>query len=236
MRPIIFDAGPLISLTTNNLLWLMEELKKQYGGNFLITKAVKEEIIDKPLHTKKYKFESLQIVPLLVHGVLTLGTARGVKKKTITLATLGNSIYSAKGKNIKIIHDGELESLALYHLVDAQALVMDERVTRMLIEEPLQLGRRLQKRLHTRVDVDRNKLHRFQEEVGNIQIIRSVELVTVAYEKGLLDRYMASANEKYVRNIKRTLIEAVLWGVKLNGCAVSEEEINEIVNLEKAKR
>ncbi len=58
-------------------------------------------------------------------------------------------------------------------------------------------------------------------------MIRSVELVSVAYELGLLNKYLVD-----VPNPKKTLLEAVLWGVKLNGCSVSEREIAEIVRVE----
>ncbi len=60
-----------------------------------------------------------------------------------------------------------------------------------------------------------------------MKLIRSVELVSVAYELGLLDKYLVN-----VPNPKKTLLEAVLWGVKLNGCSVSEREIEEIVRIE----
>ena len=43
MRSIIFDTGPIISLVTNNMLWLLEPLKKQFKGEFYITKSVKKE-------------------------------------------------------------------------------------------------------------------------------------------------------------------------------------------------
>jgi hypothetical protein len=35
-----------------------------------------------------------------------------------------------------------------------------------------------------------------------------------------------------VPNPNRELLESVLWGVKLNGCAISEQEISELIKLE----
>jgi hypothetical protein len=32
---------------------------------------------------------------------------------------------------------------------------------------------------------------------------------------------------------KKTLLEGLLWGVKLNGCSVSEREIDEVIKIEK---
>ena len=52
MRSIIFDTGPIISLTMNNLIWTLKHLKRQFKGDFLITPAVKKELIEKPFRTK----------------------------------------------------------------------------------------------------------------------------------------------------------------------------------------
>jgi len=56
--PMVFDAGSIISLTTNNLLWLLPPLKERFGGSFLITNGVADELIKKPLATRKYKLDS----------------------------------------------------------------------------------------------------------------------------------------------------------------------------------
>lgn len=58
-------------------------------------------------------------------------------------------------------------------------------------------------------------------------MIRSVELVTIAYELGMLDKYLPNAPDP-----KKTLLDSVLWGVKLNGCAVSKHEIEQILRME----
>ena len=63
MKSIVFDTGPIISLTLNNLLWIIEPLHDRFGGEFYITKAVYKELIDRPLSTKKYKFEARTLKP-----------------------------------------------------------------------------------------------------------------------------------------------------------------------------
>jgi len=47
--------------------------------------------------------------------------------------------------------------------------------------------------------------------------------VIVAHDKGMLDPYLAEGGAH------QQLLEAVLWAVKLNGCAVSEEEIRVVM-------
>ena len=47
MKYLIFDAGPIISMTMNGLLPLIEKLKNECGGcEFVLTPAVKKEVID----------------------------------------------------------------------------------------------------------------------------------------------------------------------------------------------
>lgn len=70
MKSIIFDAGPIISLATNNLLWILKPLKKYFNGKFYITDAVKRELVDKPFETKKFKFEAIQVEKLIEEGVI----------------------------------------------------------------------------------------------------------------------------------------------------------------------
>ena len=71
------------------------------------------------------------------------------------------------------------------------------------------------------------KSKNFESFVRNIKTIRSIELVTLAYEHGILDNYLTK-----IPDARKNLLESVLWGVKLNGCAVSRDEIDQIVKLE----
>ena len=75
--------------------------------------------------------------------------------------------------------------------------------------------------------MDTGRLEEFRTLTRHVELIRSAELVTIAYEKGLLDKFLVK-----VPQARKELLESVLWGVKLNGCAISEQEINEIVQME----
>jgi hypothetical protein len=203
MKSIVFDAGPVISFTTNNLLWLLEKLKQKFRGEFYITSGVHYELIRRPLETKKFKFEALQVERLVEKKVLSVLKDETIESKSKELLNLANSTRNP------------------------DAIVVDERITRLLIENPEGLKSLLERRLHTKVTVDKNKLNSFKEITRHVSLIRSVELVAIAYELGLLNEYLVN-----VPNAKRELLESVLWGVKLNGCSVSEEEINQIMNIE----
>ncbi len=227
MKIIVFDTGPIISLTTNNLLGLLTNLRKKYKGSFYITNAIRRELIERPLETKKFKFEALQVLRCIHSNILEVFESKELKKKTLHLLELANKSFSAKGEFIQISHFAEISGLAAAVLSDAQAFVVDERNTRLLIEDPETLKKILSKKLHTNISVNKKNLNEFREMTKKIKLIRSVELVTIAYELGLLNKYLVNIPQP-----KKTLLESVLWGVKLNGCSVSDREIDEIVRIE----
>lgn len=224
---LLLDAGPVISLTTNNLLWLLEPLGKAAGMPFSIVSSVKREIVDRPLATKKFKFEALQVQRLLEQGTLKVIDKPEYKSKALQLLDLANSVFWAKQSPIRIVQLGEMESLAAAVGLGTNRVVMDERITRSLIETPDQLKNLMEMRLHTKLHTDTGRLDEFLALMRHVEIVRSAELVTIAYEKGLLNNFLVK-----VPNPKKELLESVLWGVKLNGCAISEQEIGDIVKLE----
>ena len=232
---IVFDAGPVISLTLNNLLWVLEDLKKYFNGNFYVPMAVKHELIDKPLKTKKFKFEALQIIPLISNGTFEIIHNDFIVSKTRYLVDLANRCFKAKGNYIQIIQDGEMEAVSTALYFKSDTIVVDERITRMLIENPKDVKRTLERRLHTKIYVDKKNLNTFHEIVKHIKVIRSIELVTIAYELGILDKYMDDKQKLMVKDVENVLLEGVLWAVKLNGCSVSENEIKDIIKLENKK-
>ena len=224
MKKLVFDAGPIISLTTNNLLWVLQPLKKKFEGEFYIPECVKKELIERPLATKKFKFEALQVEAQVEAGVIKTVSHEAIAKQTNELYQLANSIFFAQNRPMNILQMGEVQALASSILLNAEATVVDERITRALLEEPDHLKQILKQRLHTTVRVDRDKLDEFIKKTRHVQIIRSTELAAVALENGILEQYIVG-----VPNAKRTLLESILWGLKLNGCAISEEEINSLL-------
>ncbi len=227
MTEILLDAGPVISLTTNNLLWLLEAMHKKTGTQFSIVSSVKRELVDRPIATKKFKFEALQVQRLIEQGVLKVIDKPEFKSRALQLLDTANTIFWAHREPIRIVQLGEVETLAAAVGLGINRIVVDERITRSLLETPEQLEEMMSRRLHTKLHTDTGRLDAFRDYTHNIELIRSAELVTVAYEQGLLDSYIVK-----VPNAKRELIDSLLWGVKLNGCAISEDEINELVGME----
>lgn len=234
-RAIVFDTGPVISLTLNSLTWLLEPLKKRFEGNFYICPTVYQELIRKPLTTKKYKFEALQILPFIMDNTIEVYKSNDeVKEKTKYLMDIANNCFTAKGNPIKIVHTGEMEAIATALACGAETLVIDERTSRVLIENPCSLSDHFRKKLHTHIEINRDNVDRLGKEIGHLKVIRSVELAVIAYKLGLLDRYMLKEEEKLdeITDIRKSLLEGVLWAIKLSGCSVSRDEIYEIIDTE----
>ncbi len=230
-RVLVFDTGPIISLTVNNLLSTLERLKEHYSGTFVISESVKGELVDEPLRTKKFMFEAMQVQRLITTGVLEVVEDSSTKELTLELLRLANNSFAAKGRAVQIVQYGEMASIAAANLLDAEALVMDERITRELIEHPKHLADLMERRLHTAVTVNNENVSLLQRYVSKTKIIRSVELVAVAFEFGLLDRYIAAGEEKVIPQVRQKLLESVLWGLKMNGCAVSGKEIEKLIEI-----
>jgi len=227
-KTLVFDTGPIISLAMNNLLWLLKPLKEKFNGEFYITEAVKKECVDKPLSGKKFKFEALQVLKLIQDGIIKVYDNEKLRTDSLYLLEKANYLFKVHNNYVRIVQYAEIESVMAAKILDAEAVVIDEFITRTLLEDAFSVGDRLNKKLHLKVDADKQHIMKFKEEVAGINVIRSVELVTVAYEMGFFKEYYLK-----VPNPKRILLEALLWGVKLNGCSVSENEIEETIKIEK---
>jgi len=223
MKAIIFDSGPLINLALNNLLWILPKLKEIFKGEFYITESVERESITRPMTSKKFKFESLQILKLKEDGVIKIFKHPELVEKTKSLLELSNSLFMIHDNYIKNVQYAEVESLVATNLIEGSACVIDEFITRMLVENSLAVKKRMEKKLHATVNLDRNNLKKFQAKINKITIIRSIELVTIAYEKEFFKDYLL-----HIQNPKKVLLEGLLWTVKLNGCSVTEKEIETI--------
>lgn len=229
----MFDAGSVISLTQNNLLWLLRHLKKIFGGKFLIPISVKKELIDKPLETFKFKFEALQVMRYIRKDVIDVVKRNDIELKAKQILELANHCFKARGNWINVLHQGETEVLAAAKILGSSAIVIDERTTRYLLEDVERLRLRMEHKLHTKVVADKNNLKELKKELKGLTAIRSVELIAVAYEHGLLDDFIPNKTTA-VPDPRAALLDSILWGLKTNGCSISVEDLNYVVQIEKS--
>jgi hypothetical protein len=223
MKYLIFDAGPIISLTLNGMLPVLEKLKGVFDGEFILTPAVKKEAVDRPMKIKKFKLEALRVQGMIDRGVFKMSgdivSDQKLDREMKKILKNANGVLrsTATGEKIKIIHNGEAACLAFANLCGCDnAIVIDERTTRMLTEAPQDLEKMMEQKLHTPLDANLNLL----ESVKKFKFIRSAELLYIAYKKDLIG----------VKKEKE-LLDALLYGVKFKGCAISSIEIEEMKRL-----
>jgi len=225
MKAIIFDSSTLINFAINGLLQEFRELKKLFDGKFLITKEIAEEIINKPMKIKRFELEALKIKELLSDNILEMPSSLGIDENKISRMTteilnITNNTFFGHGNAVKIIDIGEASCLALARLLNERGIrniiSVDERTIRLLCEKPENLFAIFQKKLHTDLKFKKENLKSFQ----NFKFIRSTELIFIAYKKGIVK----------LRN-HGNVLDALLYAMKLNGCSISEQEINEMKRL-----
>ena len=221
MKALIFDSGTLITLSMNCLLDVVRELKKGFDGKFLITKEVKSEIVDKPLTIKKYKLGALRLKSLIDDGTLEFPTSLNIDEKEITrlsneILKSANEIFYSDNRSIHIIDTGEASILALNKLLKQRninsLIAMDERTTRMLCEKPDNLKILLEHRLHKKI----KQMKLGDDSFHNAKFVRSTELIYVAFKKGI------------IKNQSKEMLDAMLYGAKFKGAAISGDEIKEM--------
>jgi len=223
MKALIFDSSTIITLALNNLLWILKPLKEKYKGEFYITQEIKEEIIDVPIKIKKFKLEAIQIQEIIDQGIFKIYPEH-IQEKEQKLKNLANQIFFVKGQFMPIIDRGELSALVLAKEINADGVLIDERTTRLIIENPELLANIFRHKLHTKIKINEKNLQQFSEDYSNLKVFRSTELNLIAYELGILDKYTKSKTID-----KKEMIEGIIWGMRFKGCSISDDEISEIL-------
>ncbi len=221
MNDLVFDSSSIISISQNCLMNIIEKLSNKTKSRFLITKAVEFESILRPLKINRFELNALRI-----RRAINLGWIQIEKEKTDSteIENLANNIFFSEKKPVKIIHAGEAETLALYKKNNASVMVIDERTTRMLIEEPMNLKKKLKFNYRKKIEVNQTNLKEFSSKIGKVNIVRSTELIAKAFDLNCFEGELENSTKA---------LEAALYGLKFNGCAISLEEIDEYLSVVK---
>lgn len=218
MKAIVFDSGPVITFALNSLLPLFGFLQEHYEGIFYIPSDVQKEIIDIPSKSKKYGFESYLVRSLLKDNIIETFDTKVYRQETNMISKIANSIYSINEKNLEILNAGELDALILAKNINAEAVVIDERTTRLILENPYRLKNNLEKKFKGKIKINKENLKEFERHFSTIKIIRSVELALIGLDRGFFNSMIRFEN-------KQDFVKSLLWALKLNGAAISEREI-----------
>lgn len=223
MKALIFDSGTLINLSMNGLLYLIESLKRNFDGRFLITKDVRKEVIDRPKGIPRFELGALSIEELLSSGVIEMPEALGIssdslEEKTEEFLEKANHFIKVEERWIPLVSSAEMSCLALSAKLTEMGIEniisIDERTTRILCEDPSQLEKLMSEKLHQKVTVAGDI-----KSFLNFRFIRSAEIVFAAYKEGL------------VKISGAKVLEALLYATKFKGCAISFDEIEELKRL-----
>jgi hypothetical protein len=223
-KVIIFDASTLINFGMNGMFEELRNLKKIFGGHFIIPAEVKYEVIGRPITIKRFELEAMRMAQLLEEGVLELPSVIGVEDSEVSAGVPeiidgANNLFEARGREVHLIDKGEAACLALSRILDDKqiehVIAVDERTTRMLGEKPANLKKLLQKKLKTTVEADKSRFKDFQ----GFRFIRSAELMFIAYKMGI------------IKLKGEQVLDALLYAVKFKGCSISDKEIAEIKKL-----
>lgn len=217
MNRIACDSSSLISMSDNRLLWLLRRLTAE----FVVPAEVRREIVDRPLKDPRFQQKAARIQQAILDGSIRVIEDRAVSNAGKEITELANSLFRYGDHGVKIVHGGEAESIALMKKRGVQTLLVDERATRLLIEDREALKEYIEHRtgfsLKTNAGADLELARVFE----GMRVIRSSELVAWAYERGLLGR--AEEGKKQ--------LNASLYGLKYSGCSITNGEIEDYVKM-----
>ncbi|HLC79755.1 MAG TPA: hypothetical protein VJG83_05035 [archaeon] len=216
-KKFILDSSSIITISDNCFIKVLKHLAQKENITFIIPESVYKESVLTPLNIKRFELSAIRIQDAVTDGYIQVAkTTESVKGKMQRIEAITDRLCSFEGSPLRVVHRGETETLALLKELGAQMLVIDERTTRMLIEEPSNIIRFLQKK-YPGINVNKQAINEFRNEYGDIKVCRSVELIALAHENGTLEREIHKSNRS---------LEACLYAAKFAGCAVSFDEIS----------
>ncbi len=221
MTTVICDASSVISLSETCNIDALQFLKDEAGTAFVIPPAVQKELVESPLHIKHYWFSALRMRRLINAGTLRTLSPPNLRKETRKLESLANNAFKIGRRPLKLLQQGELECLALATSVKADAILVDEKTTRLLVENPDLLLQSIEGEQKRGVSVNKKNLRAFRKN-AYYPVIRSTEVLAVAAEKGFFRDYGADEGEA---------ARAAMHALRYAGCSITRRELDEYEQL-----
>ena len=227
MKSIVVDSSSIISLTSNCLLWTLQKLKEASNVHWIISESVRQETVERAIGIPRFQLVGTRVLRNIASNTLEVVSKPEIDEAARRILSLANSIYTAGRDTIKVLQKADSEVLAIAHNLGSKALLTDERVMRLVVEEPQTLRNILSSRLHRDVGFDSDQYKRLGEFVSDVFVLRSAEVVAVAYENGIYDSFIDVAGS----GAKRKFLEGMFWGLKFSGCAMRADEIDKYVKM-----
>jgi hypothetical protein len=221
MEDLFCDSSSLISLTGSCLDNVVYYLSDNFKLRFVIPPFVEYESITRPIASdlKQYSFSAIKIKKLLKDKVI-VKVDKDVQRKTERILYLTNNSLFVKGKPITLLQKGEAEMISLASELGVNNILIDERTTRMMIEAPFRMKEHMEKEFGVNIMVNNGNLREFSEMVRGMQVIRSSELLIVAFENGFFNDF---------GDMKKDALQAALYKIKFSGCSISFDEISDYI-------
>ncbi len=229
MAVLVVDSSTIISCAMNCLLWVFKDLKER-GFKFVVPKGVKREVIDSGLNSKKFKYEAIRVMEYFNNGVFE-EHEMDVKSEASEMLGYANSSFYIKHNPLKILQQADAEVAVLAKKIHADAIATDEKTLRLLVEAPDFIKKMLEHRFHENIESNKDALYNFSRVFEGINVVRSVDLLALAYNLGIFDKIAKSCNISEKKKCSRDLLEGILFSLRFSGCAVSFKEIEDYVNL-----
>jgi hypothetical protein len=169
---------------------------------------------------QRFMFTALRAREALRKGALVIYD-KDLSREAESIGSIVNRAFTCDGEGIRIMHSGELETLALLRETKTNAIMIDERTTRYLFESPERIRDRLEEKLRRPVRMDLERVQDVQSMFSDIEIIRSAELVALAFRRGYITSVPSNPEG----------LTAALYRVRLNGCSITDKEIQEYPKL-----
>ncbi len=225
MTRVVFDSSTLISLSSSCLLNATGHMFADLGLKGVIPSGVVAESISTPMKYKRLELSAVRIQNGIEEGwIETMELDKKGRQEARNVMFLANNCFEGSRGPLTLLHLGEVEALVLANCIGAKLIGIDERTTRMIIEEPQKLAKLLSKRLHHDVSLNKQYSNELIEKFADINFIRSTELVALAAEKGYLVDEIGTGKKA---------LEAALYAVKFMGCAVGSQEIEGFLGAKK---
>lgn len=221
----VCDSSTLIALAETGTLDALAHLKKKTGARFFVPPAVVFESIEHPEQIQRFAFSAFRIEKALTDGWIERTPGKVAPSKTRDILQSANNVFSVNGQSLKVLHQGEAEALAAYREMQANAILVDEKTTRLFIEDTAILQQSLEQEYRGSVKVNAKALESLRRLLEGFNAVRSTEILAIAYEKGYFDGYGKNADAAF---------HAALFAVRNAGCSITTHELLEYQELHKS--
>ncbi len=220
----VCDSSTLIALSETGTLDALAFLKQKVGARFFVPPAVIFESIQRPEDITAFAFSAFKIERALEEGTLERTPSKRAPSRTKDVLRHSNNVFSVNRQPLKILHVGEAEALAAYDEMQARAILVDEKTTRLFIEDPALLQQSLEQEYRGKVKHNADASNELKKMLQGMNCVRSTEILAMAFEKGYFGGFGKNEEKAF---------HASLYAVRKAGCSITTHELLEYQEMHK---